>query len=88
MEIIYLRQALKDVNKIKNDKLKSKLFDIISDLKLADNLSEIRNAKAMSGHPDAYRIRVGDYRLGIFYADKTVTIARFLKRNDIYNLFP
>ena len=88
MEIIYLRQALKDVNKIKNDKLKLKLADIVADLKSADNLSEIRNLKAISGHPDAYRIRVGDYRLGIFYSEEIITIARFLKRNDIYKLFP
>ncbi|MCL4142238.1 UNVERIFIED_CONTAM: hypothetical protein GTU68_044399 [Idotea baltica] len=88
MEIIYLRQALKDVNKIKNDKLKLKLADIVADLKSADNLSEIRNVKAISGHPDAYRIRVGDYRLGIFYSEEIITIARFLKRNDIYKLFP
>jgi mRNA interferase RelE/StbE len=88
MEIIYLRQALKDVNKIKNDKLKLKLADIVADLKSAHNLSEIRNLKAISGHPDAYRIRVGDYRLGIFYSEEIITIARFLKRNDIYKLFP
>jgi|AntRauMFilla1563_2_1112583.scaffolds.fasta_scaffold32647_1 mRNA interferase RelE/StbE len=88
MEIIYLRQALKDVNKIKNDKLKLKLAELVADLKSAENLSEIRNVKAMSGHPEAYRIRVGDYRLGIFYSDEIITIARFLKRNDIYKLFP
>lgn len=88
MEIIYLRQALKDVNKIKNDKLKSKILDVITDLKLAENLSEIKNIKPMSGHSDAYRIRIGDYLLGIFQSEETITIARFLKREDIYKLFP
>lgn len=42
----------------------------------------------MSGHPDAYRVRIGDYRLGIYYSDNEITIARFVKRNDIYKLFP
>ncbi|MGB0879113.1 MAG: type II toxin-antitoxin system RelE family toxin [Polaribacter sp.] len=88
MKVIYLSQALKDVNKIKNEKLKSKLFDIVTSLKLAENLSEIKNVKTMSNHPEAYRIRVGDYRLGIFYSKDTITIARFLKRNDIYKAFP
>ena len=37
MKVVYLRQALKDVNKIKNGKLKSKLFDVITHLKLAEN---------------------------------------------------
>lgn len=88
MKIIYLRQALKDVNKIKNNKLKSKLTDLIAELKLAENLSEIKNVKPMSGHSDAYSIRVGDYRLGIYYSEEKITIARFVKRADIYKLFP
>jgi len=87
MKILYLRQALKDVNKIKNDKLKSKLLDVVNDLKLAESLSEIKNVKSMSGHSDAYRIRIGDYRLGIYYYEDRVTIARFVKRKDIYKLF-
>ncbi|ARV07205.1 plasmid stabilization protein [Polaribacter sp. SA4-10] len=88
MEIIYLRQALKDVNKIKNSKLKLKLAEVVANLKIAENLSDIKNVKAISGHPEAYRIRIGDYRLGIFYSEETITIARFMKRNDIYKLFP
>ncbi|PQJ76927.1 type II toxin-antitoxin system RelE family toxin [Polaribacter glomeratus] len=88
MEILYLRQALKDVNKVKNSKLKTKLAEIISDIKSANDLSEISSVKKISGHPEAYRIRIGDYRLGIFYSDEIVTVARFLKRNDIYKLFP
>ena len=88
MEVVYLRQALKDVNKIKNDKLKSKIFQVVTDLKMAENLSEIKNVKPMSGHSDAYRIRIGNYRLGVFYSEETITIARFVKREDIYKLFP
>jgi len=83
-----MRQALKDVNKVKNNILKSKLFDVVSALKLAEKLTEIKNVKPMSGHSDTYRIRIGDYRLGIYYSEDTVTIARFLKREDIYKLFP
>lgn len=88
MEILYLRQALKDVNKIKNDKLRSKLLDVVVDLKLAQNLSEIKKVKPMSGYSDAYRIRISDCRLGIYYSEDTITIARFVKREDIYKLFP
>ncbi|QTD39129.1 plasmid stabilization protein [Polaribacter batillariae] len=79
MEIIYLRQALKDVNKIKNSKLKLKLAKVVANLKIAENLSEIKNVQAMSGHSEAYRIRIGDYRLGIFYSEEKITIARFFK---------
>ena len=88
MEITYLRQALKDVNKINKEKLKSNLKEVVFSLKSAINLSEISNIKKMKGHSDAYRIRIGDYRLGVYITKDKVEIARFLKRSDIYKVFP
>ncbi|MBP1468695.1 type II toxin-antitoxin system RelE/ParE family toxin [Candidatus Chloroploca sp. M-50] len=35
-----------------------------------------------------YRIRIGDYRLGLFVEDDTITVVRFLHRRDIYRYFP
>ena len=42
----------------------------------------------MKGHSYAYRIRIGDYRLGFYFEDNTIFLARFLKRSDIYKVFP
>ena len=42
----------------------------------------------MVGHPYAYRIRIGDYRLGFYFEDNSIDIARFLKRDDIHKVFP
>ena len=53
-----------------------------------DKLTDIMGVKKISGHPHAYRIRIGDYRLGFYLENETVIIARFVKRNDIYKLFP
>ncbi|MGH2412635.1 MAG: type II toxin-antitoxin system RelE family toxin, partial [Microcystaceae cyanobacterium] len=36
----------------------------------------------------AYRIRLGDYRIGLFIEGKTVTFARVLHRKEIYRYFP
>ena len=88
MEVIYLESLLKDLKKIKNEKLLNSLSKLFVKLEESDDLFKISSVKKMSGHPEAYRIRIGDYRLGIFYSDEIVTIARFLKRNDIYKLFP
>jgi mRNA-degrading endonuclease RelE of RelBE toxin-antitoxin system len=40
------------------------------------------------GFTTAYRIRIGDYRIGIFFKEDTVIFARILHRKDIYKLFP
>lgn len=88
MKIVYSRSALKDVKKIKEEKLKTVLLEVIISLKEANNLSEISNVKKLSGHPEAYRIRIGNYRLAFFYTNNCIEIARFLKREDIYKVFP
>ena len=88
MELIYLNSFLKDLKKVKNKKLLQKVKAVLLELKSAKDLGSISNSKKLSGHPFAYRIRIGDYRLGLFYSEEKLTIARFVKRNDIYKLFP
>lgn len=88
MNVIYLESLAKDLKKIKNKKLLKSLSQVFTTLEETDDLFKISSVKKMSGHPDAYRVRIGDYRLGIYYSDNEITIARFVKRNDIYKLFP
>ena len=88
MEVIYLKSLEKDLKKIKDKKLLKSLATIFITLETVETLFEVSNVKKLSGHPEVYRIRVGDYRLGIFYSEEKITIARFLKRGNIYKLFP
>ena len=88
MKVIYLRSVVKDVKKIKDPKLKDKILSVIKEMKEASKLEELRSLKKLSGHPTAYRIRIGDYRLGFYFEDGTIMLARFLKRSDIFKVFP
>ena len=88
MKVIYLRSVMKDVKKIKDPKLKDKILSVIEDMKEASKLEELRSLKKLSGHPTAYRIRIGDYRLGFYFEEDTIMLARFLKRSDIFKVFP
>ena len=88
MEVTYLKSLEKDLKKIKDKKLLKSIANVFINLEEVDTLFEVSNVKKMSGHSEAYRIRIGDYRLGIFYSEEKITIARFLKREDIYKLFP
>ncbi|MGL4377778.1 MAG: type II toxin-antitoxin system RelE family toxin [Microcoleaceae cyanobacterium] len=42
----------------------------------------------MKGDDNAYRLRVGDYRIGFYFDDETITFVRVLHRKDIYRYFP
>jgi len=88
MKIVYTKSITKDVRKIKDKKLISKITLVVKNIKESSNLSQLQSVKKLSGHPLAYRIRIGGYRLGFYYEDNTITLMRFLKRSDIYKLFP
>jgi mRNA interferase RelE/StbE len=42
----------------------------------------------MTGEGPYYRIRIGEYRLGIAAEDDEATLLRFLHRSEIYQFFP
>ena len=88
MKVLFGSVFQKDLMKIKDSNLKSKIKKAIITLEESENLLQISNVKKMKGHLSAYRIRIGDYRLGFYFEDDVVNLARFVKRNDIYKLFP
>jgi mRNA interferase RelE/StbE len=88
MKVEYLKQFSKDLSKINDETLKSNLFDVIIILKNTENLNLLSNIKKMKGHSEAYRIRIGKYRLGFYFDGEIIELARFAKREDIYKLFP
>ena len=88
MKVEYLKQFSKDVLKINDESLKDNLFGIIINIKNTQNLNQIANIKKLKGHSEAYRIRIGKYRLGFYFDEEVVELARFAKREDIYKLFP
>ena len=42
----------------------------------------------MSGTTNFYRIRIGDYRIGVAVEGDTVEFVRCLARRDLYRYFP
>ncbi len=88
MKVEYLRQFSKDASKINEESLKDNLFDVIILLKNSDDLNLVSNIKKLKGYTNAYRIRIGKYRLGFYFDGEVIELARFAKREDIYKLFP
>ncbi len=78
----------KDINKIRDKKTLQKIKDIIFRIENAKNLSEIGDIKKITGYQSYYRIKIGDYRLGIEVMCEEAMLMRFLHRKDIYKYFP
>ena len=55
----------KDFKKFWNSNLNKKLLAILKEIQEANKLSDIKNIKKLKGTSDFYRIRMGDYRIGL-----------------------
>jgi mRNA interferase RelE/StbE len=88
VEVVYLKQFLKDIQKLNDATVKKQVVLLISDFKNAANFAELQQVKKLKGHSEAYRVRVGKFRLGFYFDGKIIEFARFAKREDIYKLFP
>lgn len=88
MKVEFLKRFSKDINELPVKSVKSALRRIIELMETADTISKIPSTKKLQGHKTAYRTRVGDYRLGFFFENETIILARFVNRKDIYKLFP
>jgi len=88
LKIEFRERFLKDVRSVKDKRLLARLRESIESLESADNLLDIQNVKKIRGDRDYYRIRIGQYRLGILAEPDKVTLVRFLDRKEIYRYFP
>jgi mRNA interferase RelE/StbE len=78
----------KDLKGVKEKGLLGRVREIIEAVEKADSLTELPNLKKLKGGGNYFRVRVGDYRVGIALENDTVVFVRFLNRKDIYKHFP
>jgi mRNA interferase RelE/StbE len=88
MQVEFLEKFGKDLDKVNQGFVKTAVQKTIIRVEQATNLNEIPQLKKLAGHKSAYRIRVGDYRIGIFVDGNRVQFARVANRKDIYKVFP
>ena len=88
MKAIFLSSFLKDVKKLRNAKLQNAVAETIRDVEAAASIDGVRSIKRLSGHREYYRIRIGDWRIGIKIEGQTVLFVRCLNRKEVYRCFP
>jgi len=89
MRVLYAKAFEKDLDGIRHDaQMRRRVSEIIERLKQAGSLSEIRGVRSITGYAGYYRIRAGDYRMGLKLSEDAATLVRLLHRKDIYRRFP
>jgi mRNA interferase RelE/StbE len=77
----------RDLKGIKDRILLKQVEQVIAEVKTATALSEVKHLSKMRGHATLYRLRLGDYRIGIEVVEDEVIFVRILHRKDIYRYF-
>ena len=88
MNVTYKPSFHRYIEKITDPTVKENVDLAISSVKAAMSPQGIPRLKKMKGAKGAYRIRVGNYRIGITIEGNTVTFESFGLRKDFYKSFP
>lgn len=92
MKVEYKKSFIKDIKRIKDRNILDRLEAVLLDLEKIESLADLNRPGSgivtIRGTTNYFRIRIGDYRLGIKWNDDCLVIIRFLSRGEIYRCFP
>ena len=89
MQVKYREAFLRDLKKLKKQAIYQQVYEIVfTSLPQAKTLQDVPHCKALKGHPKRYRIRVGDYRIGLQREGQTLQVMRVMHRREFYRYYP
>ena len=88
MNVRYEASFEKDLRRIRDKSLLQRIKNAIDDVKKVEGVHLINNLKKLKGYDAFYRIKLGDYRIGIELVENELIFVRFLHRREVYRFFP
>jgi mRNA interferase RelE/StbE len=88
MEVLFTKQFAKEIRKVTDKNLAQKIEEAILSAKNALTYSDISELKKLKGYKNAWRIRIGDYRIGLYISGNVIEFVCFMNRKEIYKYFP
>lgn len=88
MKVTFRRSFERDLRGITDRRTLDKIRYAIEAAERAAMLGEVPNLKKLTGTEAFFRIRIGDYRIGLAVEGDTLAFVRVLHRRDIYRHFP
>lgn len=88
MKTAFQSRFAKDLRAIKEQNLHDRVAELIQTVEQAADLSAIPNLKRLRAAGGYYRVRLGEYRVGLTVRGGVVCFVRCLHRKEIYRYFP
>ena len=88
-KVEYTKRFLKELSHLPKE-IKTRAEKIVFEELLSSNPFELGYLEHMTGYPNKYKIRIGEYRIGISIdkSKKLLICQRVAHRKDIYRIFP
>ena len=88
MKTEFRNSFLRDLRGVRDRQILERIRATIEEIETAESLAAIPQLTRLQGGGNFYRIRVGDYRLGVLIENDSIIFVRCLHRREIYRYFP
>ena len=88
MKVRFKESFARDLRNLKDKALLGRIRALIESVEKAESLADVAGLKKLRGGGAYYRIRVGDYRVGLAVEEDVVAFVRALHRREVYRYFP
>ncbi|MCK9396280.1 MAG: type II toxin-antitoxin system RelE/ParE family toxin [Methylobacter sp.] len=88
MKVEYSKKFLKQLAAVPID-IRSKIESFVFDeLVSTSSIYEMGKVEKMKGYDGFYKVRFGNYRLGLVIENELITVKVVMHRREIYKFFP
>lgn len=88
MNIVFNKKFLKELVEIPKKEREIIESFVFNDLSNYSSIQEVGKIEKLKGYDTYYKIRFGNYRIGLKFESNTLTLERVLHRKEIYKFFP
>jgi len=89
MKVAYRKLFLKDLHRLRNTDVYGRIKELVFEtLPESESLFEVAGLKSLRQSKNAFRIQLGEYRIGLKMEGDLIEVMRVLHRKDFYRYFP
>ena len=88
MKVRFKSSFGKDLRNLKNKNILAKVQKAVQNAEEAESPQDIHHFKKLRVSSVYFRIKIGDYRIGVELENDTLIFWRVLSRREIYRYFP
>jgi mRNA interferase RelE/StbE len=87
VKVSFRKSFIRDLRKIQDQGVRDRIEAAILQIEAADELTQLHDLRKLKGDANFFRLRVGDYRIGLAVESDEIEFVRVLHRKDIYRYF-